>query len=168
MKGTETFPSSFKMDQNTVIQQIEAMINRLLEDMPDVFLVSLKIKPTNNFKIFLDADGGLTIERCVKINRTLYRQIEENSWYPDGNFSLEVSSAGVDEPLKMLRQYKKNVGRKVDVLLNDEARYQGRLTEAVEQSITIEYTEGKNKKAVTITKKIPLEEIKQTTVIITF
>jgi ribosome maturation factor RimP len=56
----------------------------------------------------------------------------------------------------------------VEVLLNDDTKKEGKLLEANDQAITIEYTEGKNKKAVTITKEIPFEEIKQTTVLITF
>ena len=100
------------MDQQTAIQAIEALVGKIIEGNEDVFLVSIRIKPTNNFKIYLDADSGLSIEKCIRINRTLYKTIEEEAWYPDGNFSLEVSSPGVDEPLKMLRQYKKNIGRK--------------------------------------------------------
>src|SRR6185436_11202021 len=104
---------SFTMSQETQIQAVEKLVSSLLQD--DIFLVSIKIKPTNNIKIYLDADGGLGIEKCIKINRALYRIIEEMGTYPDGDFSLEVSSPGVDEPLKLLRQYKKNVGREVEV-----------------------------------------------------
>ena len=63
------------MIADTQIQTIEKLIEPLLVD--DIFLVSIKIKPTNNFKIYLDADGGLGIEKCIKINRALYKQIEE-------------------------------------------------------------------------------------------
>ena len=103
----------------TSIQAIETLVGQILSEMEDVFLVSVRIKPTNNIKVFLDADAGLSIDKCVKINRKMYRTIEENAWYPDGNFSLEVSSAGVDEPLLLIRQYKKNMGRNVEVILND-------------------------------------------------
>lgn len=168
VKGTGTFPSFIIMTQDTSLQAIEGLINRLLADTEDIFLVSVRIKPTNNIKIFLDADSGLSIEKCVKINRALYKIIEEEGWYPDGNFSLEVSSPGLEEPFKMFRQYKKNIGRKVEVVLKDETKREGKLLEATEQAITIEYTEGKNKKAVTLTKEIPFDEIKQTTVIISF
>lgn len=168
VKGTGTFPSFIIMTQDTSLQAIEELINRLLADTEDIFLVSVRIKPTNNIKIFLDADSGLSIEKCVKINRALYKRMEEEGWYPDGNFSLEVSSPGLEEPFKMFRQYKKNIGRKVEVVLKDETKKEGKLLEATEQAITIEYTEGKNKKAVTLTKEIPFDEIKQTTVIISF
>lgn len=166
------FPSSFTMIQDTTsIQAIEELIAQVLGDTvdsEDLFLVSVRIKPTNNIKIFLDADKGLNIDRCVKINRALYRIIEEKGWYPDGNFSLEVSSPGIEEPLKMLRQYKKNIGRQVEVILNDGTRQEGKLLEANEEAIQLEYTEGKNKKAVTVIKEVALDQVKQTTVLILF
>lgn len=156
------------MVQDSSIQAIEALVNRLLEGQEDIFLISVRIKPTNNIRVYLDADSGLSIEKCIKINRALYKTIEEEAWYPDGNFSLEVSSPGVDEPLKMLRQYKKNIGRKVEVVLNDGTKKEGKLIAVNGQSITIEYTEGKNKKAVLITNEIAFSDIKQTTVVISF
>jgi ribosome maturation factor RimP len=152
----------------TSIQAIEDLVGQLLSESEDVFLVSVRIKPTNNIKVFLDADTGLSIDKCVKINRQMYRTIEENAWYPDGNFSLEVSSAGVEEPLKMLRQYKKNIGRNVEVILNDDSTFEGKLLEANENLVQLELIEGKNKKAVTVVKDIPFDQIKQTTVLIAF
>lgn len=157
------------MTQDTTsLQAIETLTGGLLTETEDIFLVSVRIKPTNNIKVFLDADSGLSIEKCVRINRSLYRQIEEKGWYPDGNFSLEVSSPGVEEPLKMLRQYKKNIGRKVTVILNDDTRQEGKLMEANEELIRLECIEGKNKKAVTVIREIAFDQIKQTTVQIAF
>ncbi len=153
---------------NTTIQSIETLLGQLLADTEDTFLVSVRIKPTNNIKVFLDADGGLSIDKCVKINRAMYRTIEEKGWYPDGNFSLEVSSPGIDEPLKIFRQYKKNIGRKVAIVLNDDTNLEGKLLEANENFIQLEITEGKNKKAVTLVKDIPFDQIKQTTVQVEF
>ena len=169
-QGTESFPSSFIMSQDTStgIQAIEALIAKLLLETADIFLVSVTIKPTNNIKVFLDADSGLNIDKCVKINRAMYRTIEEEGWYPDGNFSLEVSSPGIDEPLKLVRQYKKNIGRSLEVTLQDDAKIEGKLLEVSEETIKVEFIEGKNKKAVTIIKEIPFCEIKQTIVLIVF
>ena len=135
----------------------------------DIFLVELKVKPVNNFKIYLDADSGLGIEKCIKINRALYKQMDEMGMYPEGDFSLEVSSAGVDEPLKLIRQYVKNVGRTVSVVMKDaDAAYEGELLEAKEDAITLQFTEGKGKHAAMKTVTLPLEEIKQTKVLIKF
>ena len=156
------------MTQDTSIHAIEALIAKLLPATEDIFLVSVRIKPTNNIKVFLDADTGLNIDKCVKINRAMYRTIEEEGWFPDGNFSLEVSSPGIDEPLKLIRQYIKNIGRNVEITLIDETKKEGKLLAVTEEAITIEYTEGKNKKAVTSTKEIPFDNIKQTIVLIAF
>lgn len=159
------------MQDTTSLQAIENLVGQLLtdlEDMQDIFLVSVRIKPTNNIKVFLDADSGLSIDKCVKLNRAMYRIIEEKAWYPDGNFSLEVSSPGLDEPLKLIRQYKKNIDRSVSVKLNDDTVQEGKLIAVNDDSIQLEYTEGKNKKAITLQKEIAFDQIKQTTIIIAF
>ena len=166
MKGTRTFPSSFTMTQDTHIQSVEKLIGPLLSD--DIFLVSVKIKPINNIKIYLDADNGLGIEKCIKINRALYKIMEEMGMYPDGDFSLEVSSPGIDEPLKLLRQYKKNTGRNVEVVLNDDRKKEGKLVEVTDEAITIECNNGKGKKAVTSNELISFSEIRQTKVQVKF
>ena len=161
-----TFPSSFIMTQETHIQAVEKLIEPLLQD--DIFLVSIKIKPTNNIKIYVDADSGLGIEKCIKINRALYKIMEEMGMYPDGDFSLEVSSPGLDEPLKLLRQYKKNIGREVEVITNDDVKKEGKLVAVTEEKIHIEFTEGKGKKAAIKNEEILFSEIKQTKVQIKF
>ena len=155
-------------DTSTGTSAIEKLIAKLLLETEDIFLVSVSIKPTNNIKVFLDADAGLNIDKCVKINRAMYRTIEEEGWYPEGNFSLEVSSPGIDEPLKLVRQYKKNIGRNVEVTLNDDTKSEGKLLDVTDTAITIAYVEGKNKKAVTLTKEILFNDIKQTIVLIVF
>lgn len=160
------FPSSFIMTQETQIQAVEKFISPLLYD--DIFLVSIKIKPTNNYKIYLDADSGLGIEKCIKINRALYKIMEESGMYPDGDFSLEVSSPGLDEPLKLLRQYQKNVGRNVEVTTTDDIKKEGKLTSVTANNITLEMVEGKGKKAVLKTEEIAFEHIKQTKIQVTF
>ena len=119
------------------------MVATMLEGNPDYFLVSLKITPGNNIKVILDADSGVTIDKCVDYNRQLYKQIEASDLFPDGEFSLEVSSAGVDEPLKFERQYKKNIGRQVEVVLKDGTRREGKLTEVSQDGFLVEETKGK-------------------------
>lgn len=154
------------MIEQTQIQTIEKLIAPLLVD--DIFLVSVKVKPINNYKIYLDADGGLGIEKCIKINRALFKIMEEMGMYPDGDFSLEVSSPGLDEPLKLFRQYKKNIGREIEVVTNKEVTKEGKLTAVTEEKIDIEYTEGKGKKAVLKNEEIYFTDIKQTKVQIKF
>ncbi|MFT3979276.1 MAG: ribosome assembly cofactor RimP [Ferruginibacter sp.] len=150
----------------TPLEQVQKILETLLTD--DIFLVEMKVKPTNNIKIYLDADSGLGIEKCIKINRALYKQIEEMGIYPDGDFSLEVSSPGIGEPLKQYRQYVKNQGRDVEVVNNEGEKQEGKLTEVNEEAITLEVTEGKGKKAITKQVAIPFSDIKQTKVLIKF
>jgi ribosome maturation factor RimP len=135
---------------------------------PTHFLVEIRIKPTNNIKVFIDADEGVKLAALIEYNRKLYKLIEESALYPDGDFSLEVSSPGLDEPLKINRQYKKNVGRFVDVLLNDASKKEGKLIEAAEDGIIIEYETGKGKKKELKQETILFTDIKHTKIQIKF
>jgi ribosome maturation factor RimP len=148
--------------------QIELLLEGIMVNEPEYFVVNSRVKPTNNFKIFIDGDNGITIEKCVQINRKLYKLIEEAGYFPEGDFSLEVSSPGIEEPLKIFRQYKKNIGRFVEVVLSDETKKEGKMIEVDETGITIEFTEGKGKKAITQQLVIPFSNIKTTTVQIKF
>lgn len=150
------------------LQRIKELTTQMLSNEPEFFLVSLKIKPTNNVKVYLDGDKGLAIEKCVSFNRQLYKLIDESGLFPAGEFSLEVSSPGVDEPLKIHRQYNKNIGRLVEVIFVDGTKKEGKLVQATENEIIIEETTGKGKKAVTQQIVIPFNNIKTTTVQIQF
>ncbi len=147
---------------------IEKYIDEILQDFPDLFCVEIKIKPTNNIKVFVDGDNGVTIEKCVRINRKLYKIFEETSLFAEGDFSLEISSAGVDEPLKLVRQYKKNIERDLELVLNDDTKKEGKLIDVLDKEIIIESTVGKGKKAITTKENIVFDTIKKATVLINF
>ena len=154
----------------TLIQTVEKLVTDLLTEEKGDFLVSVKINPTNNIKVFVDSDGegGMTIDKCVRYNRALYKQLEEQAIFPEGNFSLEVSSPGIDEPLKLTRQYQKNKGRLIEVTFTDDSVKLGTLLEVTDEDIIIEQTTGKGKKAETHQFVIPFSNIKTTTVQIQF
>jgi ribosome maturation factor RimP len=156
------------MVNETQISSIESMVQDLLSAEPAYFLVEIKIKPTNNIKVFLDGDSGISIEKCVQYNRALYKKLEETQLFPSDDFSLEVSSPGLDQPLKSFRQYKKNTGRLVDVLLLDGTKKEGKMTEVTEDGIIVEETKGKNKKKEIINHAILFSNIKTTTIQIVF
>ena len=149
----------------SIIQLVKEKTEGLIEGSA-LFLVDIKIKPTNNIKVFLDGDTGITIDAVSKVNRALYTQLEESGLFPEGDFSLEVSSPGVDEPLKFFRQYRKNIGRKVEVTLNDDQVHTGVLKAAEEEEITLEELSGKKKEKKEIV--IPFNNIKKTVVQISF
>jgi len=150
--------------ENSIVKQLTEKVEALIADSA-LFLVDLTISPSNNIKIFIDGDTGVTIEAVSKINRALYRQLEEEAFL-DGDFSLEVSSPGVDEPLKFLRQYHKNIGRKVEITLNEGPAVEGTLKAATESEVTVEETIGKKKE--TKETVIPFSNIKKTVVQISF
>ena len=146
----------------------------LIEPEPEVFLVEIRIKPTNNVKVFLDSDKGMSLDRLIQYNRKLYRQLEETNFFPGNDFSLEVSSPGLDEPLKQHRQYLKNIGRFVEVLTTDGSKLEGKLLEANETGVIVEEEKivpnekGKGKKKELVQQSIPFSEIKATRIQIKF
>jgi ribosome maturation factor RimP len=156
------------MTIETQVQAVERMVEDILADDPQYFLVEVKIRPTNNVKVFIDGDNGISIEKCITYNRQLYKMIEGSGLFPADDFSLEVSSPGLDEPLKLLRQYKKNIGRKVEVLLKDGRKTEGVLKELTDSYIIVEETKGKNKKKEIIEHNFSFESIKSTKIQIVF
>ena len=156
------------MNSEAQIQALEHKMEALISAEPDLFLVEVRIKPTNNIKVFIDGDQGVSIDKLVRYNRSLYKQIEEEAMFPNGDFSLEVSSPGLEEPLKLHRQYMKNIGRFVEVVLNDGSKTEGKLTAATETDLLVEETKGKGKKMEIVQHTIPLFEIKTTKVQIKF
>jgi ribosome maturation factor RimP len=157
-KGTKGVPFFFyNMSTETVVNAIEEKVNGLLEASPSHFLVEIRIKPTNNIKVFIDADEGIMLSTLMGYNRKLYKLLEESGLFPADDFSLEVSSPGLDEPLKKHRQYKKNIGRYVHITKADSTVVEGKLTETTEDGIVVETETGKGKK----------KEIKQETILFT-
>lgn len=155
------------MNSDSQVAAIETKIEQLLGEMPGYFLVEISIRPTNNIKIYVDADQGAAIDQLSKINRALYKWVEENL-FPNGDFSMEVSSPGLDEPLKLDRQYLKNVGRFVEVLLKNGIKKEGKLLSTSENEIIVEEEKGHGKKKELIEHKILKQEIKTTKVQIKF
>jgi ribosome maturation factor RimP len=157
-EGNDGVPFFFwNMQTDTLIGSLEQKINGLLEGHPSHFLVEVRIKPTNNVKVFIDADEGITLATLIDYNRKLYKVLEESGLFPADDFSLEVSSPGLDEPLKKQRQYKKNVGRYVHITKNDGAITEGKLMESTDDGVIVETETGKGKK----------KEIKQETILFT-
>ena len=145
---------------------------RIAERDTELYIVNLTIG--NGNQIFLEIDreeGSVSIEDCMAISRN----IEHNLDREIEDFSLEVSSAGIDQPFRVLKQYIKNIGKEVKVQLFEHGRkVEGLLKAANEEGITVETKEKQRlegrKKKVWITEEIPLKysEIKETKLIISF
>jgi ribosome maturation factor RimP len=116
--------------------------------------------------ILLDGDQGVSIDDCADLSREMAKALDENNWITD-NYTLEVSTAGIDHPLKFLRQYKKNIGRKVKVKLK-ETTVEGTLAEADAEKIVLNEEVGTGKKKEVKTREIPFTEIEKTLVMVSF
>lgn len=156
------------MLNNELIESVKKRTEALIGADPSLFLVDVRIKPTLNIKVYIDGDQGVSVDRLIQFNRTLYRQLVEEGVLPDGEFSLELSSPGLDEPLKLHRQYVKNIGRSVEVLTLDAQKVTGKLTEVSETGFTVEEVKGKGKKQEIKLHTWRFDEIKSTTIQITF
>jgi ribosome maturation factor RimP len=157
-----------RMSTEIQSRTIEQNVMDLLAEDPGYFLVEIKINAGNNVKVFIDADPGASIDRLVQYNRRLYKKIEESGLFPDNNFSLEVSSPGLDEPLKLYRQYVKNKGRNIEVTDQNGLKTEGKMVEVAETGITVEEEKGKGKKREIIEHSILFENIKSTKIQIKF
>ncbi|HYM92585.1 MAG TPA: ribosome maturation factor [Chitinophagaceae bacterium] len=150
------------MNAESQIKALTQKIEVLISDKPGFFLVDIRIQPTNNIKVFIDADQGIIIDELVQLNRKLYRQLEESGMFPGNDFSLEISSPGLDEPLKLHRQYLKNTGRVVEVVCKDGIKTAGKLISVSDAEIVIEEEKGKGKKKELVNHTISFENIKST------
>lgn len=157
---------------------VEQKINDLLlskfeeETFQGCFLVDTHLNVKNNtLKVFIDSDIGLKISQCQQLSRYLEGYLDEEQWLGE-KYTLEVSSPGLDQPLKLVRQYKKNIGRGLKVKMIDGAERKGTLKAVEEDQIHLEELhvrkEGKKKIKELLTAIIPLETINQAKVQIVF
>lgn len=117
----------------TFKDQIETLLNQCLAEREDLFLIDLKISPSDDVTVIIDGDHGVSVQDCLDVSRA----IEFNMDRETHDFSLQVMSAGLSEPLTLVRQFKKNIGRDLDVLLNDSSKIEGELLKVEEDKITL-------------------------------
>lgn len=145
---------------------IDEFVTEILADS-DIFLIRSTISARNDIKVYLDSDAGLPINAISKINRSLYKKIEEAGIFPEDDFSLEVGSPGVDEPLLFERQYQKHIGRNIEFTFENEQTLIGKLIEITDNQVKVEELKDKKKK-ITETHEIPFSKIKKAIVQISF
>jgi ribosome maturation factor RimP len=153
--------------------EVSARIEKYTTDeaFNDCFTVDIELKSGNRLYVFADSDSGMHFEKCQKISRYLEQYLDTNGWLGD-KYVLEVSSPGIGRPLKFLRQYRNNIGRKLLVTLLDKTQQEGILAAAEESHITLKQTvierEGKKKKEVEVETAIPFEKIEKAVVKLPF
>ncbi len=135
----------------------------------DCYIVEIRISASKKIEVFLDRDEGISFQICRKVSRYIEEKIDASLEFGE-KYTLEVSSPGLGSPLKLLRQYYKNVGRKVVVKTNEDTVVKGVMKEVNDDFIIVEVTEGKkNSKKKTITeKKIEMNNIMETKIAVSF
>ncbi len=156
-----------------MIEKIEAHLLKLFEEeeFQDCFVVEINVSGKSKLEVYLDADNGIDFTRCRRVSRYLEEEIEAQEWM-DEKYTIDVSSPGVDRPLKFKRQYKRNVGRKMAVIDDEGHKTEGQLIGVDEEQIILEFKdrikEGKRKKTVVVQKEIKFENIAKAFVKISF
>ena len=151
-------------------KRVEALLDDFLKEREDLFLIDLKISAGDDVTVILDGDNGVSLQDCLDASRA----IEFNMDREEHDFSLQVMSAGLSEPLSTPRLYKKNLGRTLDILMNDSSKIEGELSKVDGDKITLtlKYRKpkevGKGKVDVVEEKEIPYSEIKKALVAIKF
>lgn len=149
--------------------KVSELLQNALLQRKDLFLIDFTIGSDNRIKVVLDGDKGINLKDCMEISRA----IEHNLDREEEDFSLEVTSAGATEPLQLPRQYKKNVGRTLEVRTGQTV-IKGNLTEANEETITLEWKArepkpiGKGKHTVQKKQEFVFDEIEEAKVVLKF
>ena len=145
-------------------KQLTGLIEENLKGS-DKFLIEVVLKPSNHIMVFIDGDQGVKIEDCQKLSRYIEQALDRDN----EDFELMVSSAGADRPFRVLRQYRKHLGRILEVVTLDGTKLEGLLLLADDKEIKIEQEIKKSKKD--IEKKIvelTYSEIKSAKAVLNF
>ncbi|WP_028120952.1 ribosome assembly cofactor RimP [Epilithonimonas tenax] len=150
--------------------ELSRLLNEFLVTRPDLFLVELKVSATSDVTVILDGDNGVTLQDCLDASRA----IEFNMDREIHDFSLQVMSSGLSEPLGYPRQFRKNIGREIEVMFGDSTKVEGELLSVDDEKIVLklEYRQpksvGKGKEDVVEERGISYADIKKALVVIKF
>jgi ribosome maturation factor RimP len=136
----------------------------------DKFVVEVLVsgkKIPKRVMVIIDGDRGITIDDCAELSRQISKGLDDRALFDEENYLLEVSTPGLDHPLKLKRQYYKNIGRNLRVKRQDTVT-EGKLTEVTEEKIMLVQQVGTGKKVETTTVEIPFTEIDKAFVLVSF
>lgn len=151
-----------------IAQEIRKIVEGKLADQAQ-FVVDVVVssRGTQKVVVIIDGDQGVTIEDCASVSRELSRALDETSLLND-SYLLEVGTPGLDQPLKLIRQYTKNIGRKVKVKLRDATVQEGKLIVVAPERIIIEQELGVGKGKETRPLEIQFSDIDKSFVLVSF
>ncbi len=160
-------PSFHKMMDK---EKIKFLVNTALEENNELFLVDIQFLPENKIYVEIDGDSGVSLNECIRVSRS----IEDNLDREEEDFSLEVATPDVAQPIKLTRQYIKNVGRTLSIKLKENKSLEGVLKNVTDQNIQLEWKTrepkpvGKGKVTVIKNESISFNDIVEAKVKIIF
>ncbi|MGB1268189.1 MAG: ribosome assembly cofactor RimP [Flavobacteriaceae bacterium] len=151
-------------------EKVTELLHAGLDEKQDLFLIDFSVDTDHKINVVLDGDNGVTVQDCIFISRAIEHNLDRDEY----EFSLDVTSCGATSPLKIKRQYTKNIGRELEVKLNSSKILEGELTKVDENEITLEWDTrepkpvGKGKVTVHKVEKIAFNDIVEAKVMIKF
>lgn len=148
---------------------VEQTAKSFLKEHEHLFLIDISISSQNDIAITIDGDTGVAVDDCIELNRKIEGELDRDA----EDFSLKITSAGIDAPLIFPRQYRKNIGRKLKVKTTSE-KYKADLEDVSDEAITLRWKTrepkpvGKGKHTVNKEAVLPYREIEEAKVMITF
>jgi ribosome maturation factor RimP len=136
----------------------------------DKFVVEVLIsgkKIPKRVLVIVDGDRGITIDDCAEVSRALSKELDERAYFGAENYLLEVSTPGLDHPLKLKRQYYKNTGRNLKVTTKERV-IEGKLKEVTDDKIVLVQETGTGKNKVIGETEIAFPEIDKAFVQVSF
>lgn len=150
-------------------EKVEELLGEAFEENNSLFLLELNISNNNHISVVIDGDRGVSVNDCIAVSRKVEHGLDRE----EEDFSLEVTSSGVSQPLLFLRQYRKNIGRKLTVVTSEQ-KIEGELVAVEDGKITLRWKArepkpvGKGKQTVQKEAVVLLDEITEARVKITF
>ena len=166
-RGDPSVPLFFGMDFKS---QVTELVVAALAENESLFLIDLHVGINHAIRVIVDGDQGVSLQECMRISRAVEHNLDREAQ----DFSIEVTSAGVGEPLSQPRQYIKNIGRKLEVTNLEGQLFSGTLQTADQQHFTLQWKQrepkpiGKGKVTVDKTQQWTYDQVSKAKIIVQF
>ena len=151
------------------VKRVRSLVDEALKENESLFLIDLKMAEDNSIRIVVDGDQGVPLSECIRISR----HVEHNLNRDEEDFSLEVTSPSITDPIQDRRQFNKNIGRILQIK-TDTGSFEGKLTETLDDKLVLQWKVrepkpvGKGKITVEKREVFPIENISEAKVKIIF
>ena len=151
------------------VKRVSTLVDEALKENESLFLIDLKTGEDNSIRVIVDGDEGVPLSECIRISR----HVEHNLNREEEDFSLEVTSPSITDPIQEKRQYNKNVGRILQIK-TEAGSFEGKLTEIIHDQLVLQWKTrepkpiGKGKITVEKREIFPIENISEAKVKIIF